>query len=184
MNFKFANNFILFVVKFLVLFVAFYFGTLFFIGLAAPGGWYSPFVAHYFDYVSWLKLSYIKGASLIAAVFDYDTIQEPGYLLRVVHHRGVIIAYDCVGYGVMSFWAAFTLANKINMSSKLKWLFGGLFLLWVINTIRIGLFLVAINKNWPMPLGLDHHTWFTIFAYSTIFVMIYFFDKRLSEKNK
>jgi len=153
------------------------------IGLAVPGDLYSRFVEHYLDYVSWLKLSYIKGASFIAAIFGFETVQEKGFILRVIHARGVIIAYDCVGYGVMSFWAAFTIANKINLKSKLKWLTIGLLLLWLINTIRIGLFLVAINKHWPMPLGLDHHTWFNIFAYGSIFVMIYFFEKSISNKN-
>jgi len=176
------RDFFIFVFKFLLLFAVFYFGTLFFIGLASPGGLYSPFVSKYFDYVSWLKFSYMKGASLIAAIFGYSTLEESGFLLRVVNARGVIIAYDCVGYGVMSFWAAFTIANKTNIKSKIKWLLGGLLLLWLINTIRIGLFLVAINKNWPMPLGLNHHTLFNIFAYSAIFFLIYFFDKTVNKK--
>ena len=171
------NSFLFFVVKFLLLFAIFYFGTIFFIGLAAPGGFYNSFFAHYFDYVSWLKISYLKGASIIASLFGYSTIEEPGFLIRVIHARGIIIAYDCVGYGVMSFWAAYVLAASIKFSMKLKWLLGGLLLLWFINTLRIGLFLVAINKNWPMPFNIDHHTWFTIFAYGIIFILIHKFEK-------
>ena len=167
-----------FVIKFLLLFLLFYFGTIAIIGLAAPGDYYSPFIARYLDYVSWLKLSLMKGAAVVASMFGYDTIEEPGFLVRVVKARGVIVAYDCVGYGVLSFWAAFVLANKLLLRKKLSWLFAGLILLWLINVARIGLFLVAINKGWAMPLGLDHHTWFNIFAYGAIFLMIYYFDKR------
>ncbi len=41
------KQFIRFVINFLVLFLVFYLGTQFWIGLAAPGGLYSPFVAHH-----------------------------------------------------------------------------------------------------------------------------------------
>ena len=88
------------------------------------------------------------------------------------------IARDCVGIGVMSFWAAFVLATVMtSLKQKITWLFSGLLLLWVINVLRIGLFLVARNRAWDMPLSLDHHTWFTIFAYGAIFGMIYVFEK-------
>jgi exosortase/archaeosortase family protein len=85
---------------------------------------------------------------------------------------------DCVGYGVMSFWTAFTLASDRSWKMRLAWLAGGLVLLWLINVIRIGLFLVAINKGWPMPFGLDHHTLFNIFAYGAIALMIWRFEAR------
>jgi len=184
MNFINKNSFLFFVVKFLLLFAIFYFGTIFFIGLAAPGGFYSSFFSQYFDYVSWLKISYLKGASVIASLFGYSTIEEPGFLIRVVHARGVIIAYDCIGYGVMSFWAGYVLANTIKLSLKLKWLLGGLLMLWFINTLRIGLFLVAINKKWSMPFYIDHHTWFNIFAYGIIFIMMLLFNYSSESKSK
>jgi hypothetical protein len=37
--------------------------------------------------------------------------------------------------------------------------------------------LVAINRQWAMPLGIDHHTWFNIFAYGAIFGLMFFFEK-------
>jgi len=166
-----------FVAKFLLLFCLFYFGTILVISLAAPGGLYSQFVHDYLDYVSWLKISYEKGASWIAGLFGYTTSEEDGFLIRVIGGRGVIVAYDCVGYGVMSFWAAFVISYPGKKKSRLIWLVLGLFILWLINTTRIGLFLVAINKKWDMPLGFDHHTWFNIFAYGAIFMMMYFYDK-------
>lgn len=180
MNLLQDKHFTRFVVKFLLLFALFYGGTYLVIGLAAPGGLYSSFIEHYFDYVSWLKYSLMKGAAVVASFFGYQTIEEPGFLVRVVKARGVIVAYDCVGYGVLSFWAAFILANKIHFRKKLAWLLVGLLLLWAINVLRIGLFLVAINKKWAMPLGWDHHTWFNIFAYTAIFIMIWLFDRNSS----
>ena len=84
---------------------------------------------------------------------------------------------DCVGYGVYSFWIAFVAANTGTFLKKTIWIVAGLIGLWFINVIRITLFLTSINKGWPMPLGLDHHTWFNIFAYLLIFGMIWWYDK-------
>lgn len=176
------KSFMKFAIKFIALFLIFYYGTILVISLAAPSGIYSSFVHNYFDYVSWLKISLMKGASVVANLFGYETIYESNYLVRIVNARGVIIAYDCVGYGVMSFWAAFTIATEIKFSKKIIWLFSGLLILWGINVLRIGLFLVSINKGWKMPLGIDHHTWFNIVAYLFIFIMIYFFNKNTEGK--
>ncbi len=147
------------------------------IGLAAPVGWYSPFVEHHLDYVSWLKNSLTTGSKFILSLFSIPTYKEPGFVLRYPEGKAVIIAMDCVGYGVYSFWIAFVGANKGRMIKKIGWIFFGLLALWFINVVRITLVLVAINKGWPMPLGIDHHTWFTIFAYLLIFFMIWLYDR-------
>ena len=180
---KFTNTFYTFVLKFLVLFLAFYYGTKFLSGLATPGGYYIPFIEKYVDYVSWLRHSLVYGATYIAALFGYQTEILPGFLLKVVNAKGVFVSYSCAGYGVMSFWAAFTIATEIQFLKKTTWLICGLLILWMINVLRIGLFLVSINKGWKMPLGIDHHTWFNIVAYLFIFIMIYFFNENTEEKN-
>lgn len=174
-----------FVVKFISLFLFFYVGTIIWIGLAAPGKYYSPFIDRYLDYVSGIKILLMKGTKILLAIAGFQTQIEPAYTIRIVHGRGVVIAMDCVGYGVYSFWLAFVIANAAAFTKKMKWIVFGLLLLLVINITRISLFLLAINKNWPMPLNIDHHTWFDIFAYIAIFTMIYFFDKNLkSDKTK
>jgi exosortase/archaeosortase family protein len=98
-------------------------------------------------------------------------------MLRYGQGNAVIIAMSCVGYGVYSFWIAFVVANKGRLLKKLIWIICGVLALWLINVIRITLFLTAINKDWPMPLGIDHHTWFNIFAYSLIFLMIWLYGR-------
>lgn len=162
----------LYLAKFIGVFCILYFGTLAIIGLAAYGGLYSPFVDKYLDYVSWIKVSLIQATALILSFFHIQTHTEPGFLLRYEQGNAIIIAMSCVGYGVYSFWIAFVVANKGKFLKKLTWIVGGVLGLWLINVIRITLFLTAINKDWPMPLGIDHHTWFNIFAYALIFLMI------------
>lgn len=171
------KNLWLYLGKFAAIFCVCYFGTLAVIGLAAPGSWYSPFIAKYFDYVSWIKNSLIGTGAFILSLFDIHTQTEPGFVLRIRGGNAVIIAMDCVGYGVYSFWIAFVGANKGKLLKKILWIIFGVLGLWFINVVRITLFLLAINKGWPMPLGIDHHTWFNIFAYLLIFVMIWIYDQ-------
>ncbi len=172
----------IYLAKFLLVFCLLYFGTLGVIGLAAPGGWYSPLIARHLDYVSWIKSSLVNVTGFILSLFHIATKKEPGFLIRFVGGRGVYIAMSCVGYGVYSFWIAFVVAKR-EILEKDSWIISGVLALWFINVIRITLFLTAINKGWPMPLGIDHHTWFNIFAYLLIFFMIWLYDKRMF-KNK
>lgn len=172
------HGFIWFAFKFLCLFCVFYFGCLAIIGLSAKDGYYSPFVSNYMDVVSWISYSLVWGTQGFVYLLGFETYTLPNFVVRITGGSGVRIAYDCVGYGVMSFWAAFILATAASWISKLKWLVGGLILLWLINVTRIGLLLIAYNKKWAMPFGIDHHTWFNIVAYATIFLMMYFFDRK------
>ena len=169
--------FLFFVAKFLLIFAFLYYGTLLIIGLSATDGYYSPFVARYLDFVSQLKWGLMKSTKWLLSVFGIETYFAPNFSIKIVEGRGVRIAMSCVGYGVYSFWIAFILASAGKWVSKMLWVLGGLLLLWTINVVRISLFLLAVDRNWPMPLGLDHHTWFNIFAYGAIFTMMYFFYK-------
>lgn len=171
------KNFLGFIFKFLGIFLMLYLGTKAVIGLSAPGNHYSSFVDHYLDYVSGIKNTLLFGVKKLLQFFSVPTVYIPGYGLKIPGGRGIIIAMDCVGYAVYSFWLAYCLSNKKPLKQKLIWAFGGLLLLWIINVVRIAAFLYTINQNQSMPLGIDHHTWFNIFAYMAIFVMIYFYER-------
>ena len=174
----------IYLVKFLGIFCVLYFGTLAVIGLAAPGGYHSLFIHKYLDYVSWIKNSLINTTAFTLSLFQIPTIKEPAFALKIAGGSRIIIAMDCVGYGVYSFWIAFVLANRGAFSKKLVWVIMGLLALWLINDIRITLFLLAINRGWPMPLGIDHHRWFAIFAYLLIFILITLYDRSLKRAEK
>lgn len=178
MNFLSNKSFIYFLIKFLFIFSLLYFGTLAIIGLAAPGSYYSPFVQQHLDYISWMRSFLLDGSKYLLSIFNIDTYRTLDFRLRIPNGRGVILAYDCVGYGVMSFWVAFVVASTTSLIKKVLWVAIGLILIYLINISRVSLLLVAINRKWDMPLGIDHHTWFTIVAYITIFILIYFFEKK------
>ncbi len=151
MNLLKDKKFLIFLLKFLAIFAICYVGTLLVIGLAAPGGSYIAFVDHYLDYVSGIKNTLIFGTRGLLALFNIDTYTAPGFVVRIVNGTGVFIAYDCVGYGVMSFWAAYVLSAQGTFLKKTIWVMFGFVILWIINVIRISLLLVAYNRHWEMP---------------------------------
>ena len=184
---KLLSPSVLYLLKFIGVFCVLYYGTIAMIGIAAPGNLYSPFVEKYLDYVKWLKLSLIWATGFILSIFGISTYTVPDFVIRITDGRGVFIAMDCVGYGVYSFWVAFVVANTGKFWRKFSWIVLGVLALWMINVIRITLFLLAVDRGWPMPLGWDHHTWFNIFAYLLIFIMIWWYDKtgkKLTQKIK
>lgn len=172
-----ARPFYIYLFRFFLTFCILYYGTIAWIGICAPSGYYWPFAAGHFNYISWLRSSLLHSARIPLSVAGFDVYIKDIYTLRLQQGRGIHVGFDCLGYGVMSFWAAFIIANEGQFIKKVKWLLGGLLLMWFINVLRIALLFIAINKHWPVPLGLDHHTWFNLVAYFCIFTMIYFFDR-------
>jgi exosortase/archaeosortase family protein len=177
MNFFKDRIFIRFVIKFLLVFCICYYGTLAIIGLSAPGGYYSAFVDKYLDYVSWLRSGLLHGSAFLLSLFGADTYKASEYTLQMVNGRGINIVYECIGYGIMSFWIAFVNASAGSYKKKLFWLITGLTFFFILNITRLSLVLVAINKNWPMPLGWNHHTWFNIVAYMVIFLLMFLYNR-------
>ena len=149
------------------------------IGLSAPGGLYSPFVDHYLDIIAWLRASLLWGTKSILALFGISTYYFNAFVLKKTGGSGIEIIYSCIGYGVMSFWIAFIYANEGGIKQKMKWITGGLLLIWGINIMRLALVLVAANGNFKFPF-FDHHTWFNIAAYLAIFMMIFYYNRHLS----
>lgn len=172
------RSFILYVARFLGCFLMFYFGTLLIIGLSSEENYYSPFVAHYVDYVTPLRRGILVGANLFVELLGYKTQFVDVYTVAIEGAKGVKMVYSCVGYGVMSFWAAFVIANRGPFFTKLAWLFGGWIILYILNVLRISFLLVANLKHWSTPFELDHHTLFNIVAYGFIFALMFAFDRQ------
>lgn len=176
-----VSNFLLnYLFRFLLFFCLLYFGTLAIIGLASPDGYYSPFISNYLNYIAWLRSCILHTSKALLTLFGYKILITDSFTIKIQGGRGVHLVYSCVGFGVMSFWIAFILANKGKWEKKIKWIFGGLVLIFCINVLRISMFLISINKNWGNILSLDNHLSFNIVAYGLIFIMINFFDR--SEK--
>lgn len=174
----------LYLLKFGVAFCALYFGTLGIIGLSTPENEYSPFVARYLNFIDPLRDSLLHGAKSFLSLWGIESYINGRFLLQLRDGSAVRMVYSCIGYGVMSFWGAFVLANAGTWRMKALWIFGGMLMLWMINVLRVALLLLANSRQWPIPLGWDHHTWFNIVAYCGIFTLIFFYHKRTRQKGE
>ena len=149
------------------------------IGLSAPEGYYSSFVAKYLNFIPAFRDSLLYASKCFLVLLGYETYQSTHTQLRMVGGPGAVnLVYTCLGYGVTSFWLAFVFANTGSFKKKLLWMIGGSAALYIINVIRISLTLLGNSKKWHFPFGWDNHTWFNVVAYAMIFLMIYFYDKR------
>ena len=170
----------IYLAKFLGFFCVLFYSTEGVIGLSSHGNHYSPFVAEHLNFIIPFRIFLLSSSKTILSVFGYQTYLSGDQSLKMINGRGVQMVYSCLGYGVLSFWIAFIVANNGSWKKKAGWITGGVVALCTLNIIRISLLLVAINKNWPIPFGWDHHTWFNIVAYFFIFLLIYWYDR--SEK--
>ena len=181
----FLNKHILiYLVKFFTIFCIAYFGTLAVEGVAAPGNYYWPFVDHYFNYPSWLRASLLHGTRFFLSLSGYETVITDPASLQMLNGKAVHVSYDCYGVGVMSFWLAFVVANKGNGLKKSLWVVGGFLAIWLINITRIGMLLVAINKNSQLPFNMDNHDFFTVLAYGAIFLLMFLYDRSFGKSVK
>lgn len=178
------RTFIKFCIKFLLWFAIFYFTSRAIIGLSSPTGIYSAVVAQYLDYVSGLKELIIFCVIKLLGIFNIAAAAGSQFSVGIVGGKAVIVAMSCVGYGVYSFWLAYVIASNADAKLKIMWASFGLAALFFINIIRIAGFLYTYNKGTLMPLGIDHHTWFNLVAYTIIFLLIYFYEAQLSRHNK
>lgn len=163
---------------FLLIFGILYGGMQAWIGATSPGGrFYLPWVQAHFNGPAALRFSLLQGAAFVLDMLAIDTYMPDPYHLRVIDGRGIRMVYSCMGYGILSFWAAFALSFAPNAKFGWKWLAFGWFVIWSLNVLRLVALLIATNRSWPMPLSLDHHTLFNLVLYLGIGLMMFRYDR-------
>ena len=78
----------------------------------------------------------------------------------------IIIGYDCLGFGVMCFFAAFVIAYPKPLLPKIIFLGAGLIIIQLLNIARF----VLLTLHWHRSkiYIADQHTVFNLFIYSLI----------------
>ena len=169
------NPAIAFVIKFIALFVLFYGFYLFFLSLTSPGGkLYSAFFDQYFDFIAGLRYVLIESSSGILKLFGYQTKTNEYYML-VVGHNTIHVGYDCLGFGVMSFFTAFVIAYPGVLKFKLYFYFVGLLCIQALNLLRF--ILLALYWKHTTVYISDHHTIYNLITYLLIAISIYFYTQ-------
>lgn len=143
------------------------------IGIIVPGGYYSPFVDQYLNYVTFVKTSVLQTGGFLGSLFGISSHLVDNSTLRMEDGNSLMMAWSCAGLEILSFWAAFSLADTTPLRSKLLWCVGGLLTIWFINCARVALLIVAIYQDWQIIPRLKHHDTFNIVAYSFVFLLMY-----------
>jgi exosortase/archaeosortase family protein len=173
-----------FVIKIILLYCIFNYGSKFWIGITAKGNYYSEFCDNNLNYIKWLRHSILLGAKAICNLLGYQIEIINTTIIRVIHGFGVTMVYKCVGISVFSSWAAVAIAYTTPVKRKLKWLFSGLFLIWFINVLRVTILLILFNTYKNSQSFEYHHEVFNTIAYIIVVLMIYFYmkDKKMVSK--
>ena len=167
----------LFLLKVLLLYCIFNYGSQAWIGITAKGGFYSQFADDYLNYIVWLRYSILKGADIVCSIFGYDVIIIGTKIIRFNQGFGVSMVYSCIGIAIFSSWAAFIIAYPSELKRKLKWLFSGLLAIWFINVLRISILLFILNLTKKSNNFEFHHEVFNAVAYGLVIILIYFYLK-------
>ncbi|NTS42360.1 exosortase/archaeosortase family protein [Flavisolibacter sp. BT320] len=176
-----------FFAKYLIKFVAFYYIAKFcFYAWHAvsygPGLIHIPFFEQYLNFYDFIKIYMFQLPSGLAEFFGVHAFQDTDQSLQVEGGQRLLVKRPCYGIGLMSFWAAFVLADATAWKRKLVWGVVGIASLLLINILRVTLMLIATKNQWNVHLldsyGLDHHTQFNIVAYALIFLLMFFYYKR------
>jgi exosortase/archaeosortase family protein len=159
-----------FLCQFPLLFLALYAFNIAFIGVTTPGHIYLQELDKHFNYIQASRQLILTAASTILGSFGYQ-VSTSAQQLRVQGRGGFNLVYSCLGYGVMSFFAAFVIAFPKSGGSKWKFLAFGLLTIQALNLIRF----LAIAIYWRRTDSsfMDHHTIFNLLLYGILLIMIY-----------
>ncbi len=166
-----------FVVKLLLLFSVFYFGTHFWIGITSKGNLYSTFCDSYLNYFVWLRMAILKLAGFFCFIAGFKTNIEATTSLRIINGIKVNMVQSCVGFGILSAWAAFIIAYPADLKRKIIWLLGGIATICTINALRIAILLIWVNKTRDINSFSNHHTIFNYTSYLIVLIMVFFYTK-------
>jgi exosortase/archaeosortase family protein len=168
---------IFFITTFLFLFFILYFGTEFWIGITSKGNYYNHFFDTYLNYIKWYRITILKSSVFLCNLFGYKAKMLNSIAIEGFNGFQVNMVYSCIGYGLLSFWTAFVATYPTQKKSKIKWLFGGVLIMWIANILRVSLLLILFNKVQDIDKFNKHHTIYNIVTYAIIFVLIYLFTK-------
>lgn len=172
-------------IKFILMVLALYYFSIAYNGIVSPEGrFYSPFLNHYLNYISWIRVSILYVSKHIALIFGTHSYIATSQLIKLTNGTEVEIWLPCLGLGIISCWVSFVVTHKITWRKKLLWCLAGSFTIWFINCCRIAILLIALDNNWKQYSSLDHHDLFNIIAYILVLAMMYFYTNQYKRQPK
>ena len=138
-------------------------------GIVTPKNLYIPFVDHYLNYMRWLSSMLLAVSSWILELMGFQTFVFENWI-RVAGRGGIVLAYPCLGFQIMSFFTAFVIAFPKPRKSRLRFLIGGLLAFQILNIIRF----ILLSLYWKgSSYVLDHHDLFNLVIYIILMISIF-----------
>ena len=177
------NPAVKFILLFLCLFLLFDVGNKFMNSAAFEGTkYYTPVLAEHFNYIQGMRSALIVTSATILKLMGY-TIMYTDYQILALNGIPCNIHYDCLGFGVMSFWAAFVIAFPKPFKQKIRFMFLGLITIFLLNIVRIvSLTLLTIDMNGSRKFFDYQHDIFNYVVYAMLLTMIYFWINKQEQK--
>ena len=164
---------LIFIIRFLGLFILLYGFYIFYLSIVSPGGLYVAFLDDHLNFINALRYILIGCSAHILNLLGYVT-KTTDIQMLVVGHNIVHIGYDCLGFGVMSFFTAFVITYPGILKPKLYFWIIGLIVIQMINLARF----VILSLYWRPGAHVymsDHHTIFNLVVYIIIGISLYFY---------
>ena len=111
-------------------------------------------------------------------IMGYD-VAITGKVIRIADTPGVLLDRGCLGRNLLMLYAGFLFIYPGRWKPKLWYIPLGLFLIFLINTIRIT-GLAVISYEAPRYLGINHDYFFKYSVYALTFLMWWYYINKLS----
>jgi len=164
------------IARFVLLTLLFYFiFNYFFIaytGLTISGGKFdSQFLAEHFDFISAFRKFLLWGGVQFASLLGYPS-GYTDYTLYVRDGSAVRMVYSCLGFSLMSAYAALILAWPTKWLYRITSLIFGTIIIIALNMIRLGgLAVLYTTGHYGFFEYINHHDLFNIIVLVVVFLM-------------
>jgi len=141
-------------------------------GLTVPGGrFYSPFILEHLDFISPFRKFLLWGGARFASLIGYPS-GYTDYNLFVYGGSRVRMVYSCLGFSLMSAYAALVLAWPAKWFYQVISLAIGWITIILLNMVRLGgLAVLYTTGNYGFFKYINHHDLFNIIVLVAAFLM-------------
>lgn len=165
------DPYIRFVISFVILYLLLNYFNVFYIGVTAKGGLYSSFLDEHLNYIKWWRTFLLESAAKTLRWLNYTVITNETDLL-VIGKGAIRLIYTCLGYGIMSVFAAFCITYPSPFKYRFGFMLAGLISIQILNIGRFILLPLYWDRKHPL-FGMDHHDLFNIVIYILLIGICY-----------
>lgn len=166
-----GNKQIMFVATFFLSYGFFYGLNYILTGLLQPGGYYSPILDEYFDYIEAFKDLLLRSTSTVIGVLGYDSMLD-GNVLLVYGGTSLRMFFSCMGLNLIFVWWSFVIAFPLGFRKSVMFIVIGTISLVLLNIIRLSALSVADDDSVLYKGIIDHHTLYNWIIYVIIGAVI------------